>query len=138
MSNSNDERILLLKKQIETKKEKLGKSTRFAPVTNCNLEILDVRYNINTLDEEKLTSLLIYLNSQLMSAKVLGVDIEKFLVSGYTLTDWYTDVETRLDILSRTKEEKSLKLMEDKLVKMLSDGKKTELEIDEIESLLKE
>ena len=47
MSNeTNDSRILILKKQIESKKEQLSKSTRFSPVTNCSIELDGIRYKV--------------------------------------------------------------------------------------------
>jgi nucleoid DNA-binding protein len=57
-------------------------------------------------------------------------------ISGYLLSEWISDIKTKIEILSRKDEERNLKAMEDKLVKLLSDGKKVELELNEIESLL--
>lgn len=135
MSN-NDQRILELKKQIETKKEKLGKSLRFSPVTNCSIELDGVRHNIQVLTKEQLIMLMVKLNSYLMSAKVLEV-AEDFNISGYHISEWIEDIESKIAVLARKDEEKLLKTMEDKLTKLLSERKKVELEIDEIESLLK-
>ena len=136
MSNINDQRILDLKKQIAAKKEKLGKSLRFAPVTNCSIEVEGVRHNIQVLQKEQLVYLMVKLNSYLLSAKDLGVE-EEFTISGFLAQDWISDIQSRIEILSRKDEEKLLKAMEDKLTKLLSEKKKVELEIDEIESLLK-
>lgn len=135
MTNTNDQRILELKKQIESKKEKLGKSSRFTPVTNCSLELDNVRINIQTLNKTDLTMLLIRMNSFLISSKDLGVD-KDFKFSGYSLEEWITDIRSKLEVMSRKDEEKLLKSMEDKLLKLLSDGKKVELEINDIESML--
>lgn len=136
MSSNNDQRILELRKQIEVKKEKLGKTLKFTPVTNCSIELDEKRYNIQVLTMEQLVSLMVKLNAYLMSAKALGV-AEEYAVSGFHASDWITDIQYKIDILSRKDEERKLKVMEDKLLKLLSDGKKVELEIDEIESLLK-
>lgn len=132
---NNDERILLLKKQIEEKKEKLGKSTRFTPVTNCSIELDGIRHNIQVLSKEQLILLMVKLQSYLMAAKTLDV-AEVFEISGFHASDWISDIQDKINILSRKDEERQLKLMEDKLLKLLSDGKKVELEIDEIESIL--
>lgn len=135
MSNSNDQRILELKKQIEGKKEKLGKSLRFAPVTNCSIELDGVRHNIQVLTKEQLVMLMVKLQSYLMAAKTLEVS-DDFNISGYHVCDWIEDIQNKIDILSRKDEERKLKVMEDKLLKLLSDGKKVELEINDIESML--
>lgn len=138
MSNeTNDQRILQLKEQIEKKKEQLGKSTRFTPLTNCSLELEGERYNINVLSKEQLISLMIRLNMYKLSASDLGLIMSDVEFSGYDVLDWISDIKAKIEILSRKDEERNLKAMEDKLVKLLSDGKKVELELDEIASLLK-
>ena len=136
MSNeTNDQRILALKKQIEEKKEKLNKSTKFSPITNCSIELDGTRYNIQALPKEHLVNLMVRINFYKLSSKDLGLG--EFLICGFDVGDWITDIKSKIDILSRKDEEKSLKLMEDKLIQLLSDGKKVELELNEIESFLK-
>ena len=61
-----------------------------------------------------------------------------YIISGYIAEDWIGDIQIRLAILKQREEQQALKAMEDKLLKLLSDRKKVELEIDEIESLLKD
>ncbi|MFS0905660.1 hypothetical protein AB3N02_21690 [Priestia aryabhattai] len=134
---NNDERILELKKQIEAKKEKLGKVSRFIPVTNCSIEFDGKRHNLHALQHEDLISLLVKLNMHLISAKGLGLE-ETYKISNYLVSEWMVDINARIDILSKKDEERKLKLMENKLVELLSEKKKVELEIDEIESLLKD
>jgi hypothetical protein len=135
-NETNDQRILLLKKQIEDKKAQLNKSLRFTPITNCSIEVEGVRYNIQVLTREQLIMLMIKLNLYQMSAKDLNI-LNEFNICGYSVQDWIIDIKAKIDILSRKEEEKSLKAMEDKLIKLLSDGKKVELELNEIESILK-
>lgn len=132
---NNDERILKLKKEIELKKEKIGKASRFSPITNCSIELDGVRKNLQVLTKEELTMTLVKLNSLRLSAVDLKI-LDNFEISGYNLTDWITDITNKLNILNKKDEERQLKAMEDKLTKLLSDGKKVELEINEIESLL--
>ena len=48
-----------------------------------------------------------------------------------------SDIKSKLEVSGLKKEECDLKKMESKLDKLLSDDKKTELEIDEIAALLK-
>jgi hypothetical protein len=136
MANENDQRILLLRKKIVDKKEKLKKIKKFTPVTNCSIEVDGNRYNINVLTKEKILTLMIKLNAYLLSAKDLEID-SNYTISGFHLEEWLTDLKNRLNVLSVKDEEQALKAMESKLTTLLSDGKKVELEIDEIESLLK-
>ena len=128
-NETNDKKIMELKKQIEGKKIKLGKSQKFSPITNCSIEVDGVRVNIQVLNKEQLTYLLVKLNSYAKSAKELEID---FVISGYHVVDWITDIKSKLDFVSRKEEENKLKVMESKLHQLLSNEKKVELEIDEI------
>jgi len=126
---TNDSKIMELKKQIEDKKAKLIKSQKFSPITNSSIELDGVRTNIQVLNKEQLTYLLVKLNSYALSAKSLEID---FIISGYHVADWITDIKSKLDFVSRKEEENKLKVMESKLHELLSNEKKVELEIDEI------
>jgi len=128
-NETNDKKIMELKKQIEEKKNKVSKSQKFSPITNCSIEVDGIRYNIQVLTKEQLITLLVKLNSYAMSAKDLEVD---FSISGYNVSDWITDIKSKLDFVSRKEEENKLKIMESKLHQLLSNEKKVELEIDEI------
>lgn len=133
----NDKKILELRSQIDAKKETLGKKrVRFVPITNCSLEMDGVRVNIQTLTKEQLQMLLIKLNIYHLSATALNM-MDVCVLAGYRLNDWMEDVKSRLAMLDVKEEENKLKLMESKLEKMLSDEKKTELELNEIAELLK-
>ena len=110
----NDDRILELKKQVEDKKKEIAsKKTRFAPMTNCILEMDGLTLNLNVLSESALFFLMVRLNSYRMSAADLGLD--KFEISGYDLNDWITDVKARLEVIATKREENNLKAMETKL-----------------------
>jgi uncharacterized ubiquitin-like protein YukD len=133
-NKANDEKIIELKKQVKTRKAKLNKSKRFAPVTNCILDFEMVKYNLQVLTKEQLIKLAVKLNTYVMSEKDLEIEEQKY--SGYTLEEWIGDIMSKLDVLSVKDQEKQLKKLEDKLTLLLSNEKKVELEIDEIESLL--
>lgn len=138
MSNINDSKILLLKQQIQDKKDKLKNMNRFNPITNCSLELDGQRYNINTLQKEKIIELIVKLNSLYLSAKDLGNDIlQDYFISGYKPIEWIKDLNERLVIINQRDEENKLKQMECKLDKLLSEDKKVELELNEIEQFLK-
>lgn len=133
--SKNDEKILILKEQIAKKKAQLNKAKKFIPATNCSIELEGQRSNIQVLNKEQLLFLLIKLNVYAMSAKNLEV-IDQFIISGYHINDWIEDIKSRIDILNYKEEENKLRDMESKLDRLLSSEKKTELEINEIESLL--
>lgn len=133
----NDEKILELKSQIAIKKETLKKQIKkFSPMTNCIIDFEGVKNNLQVLNKEQLIMLLVKLNSYLMSAKNLELT-DIIIMSGYNINEWIVDIKNKLEVMAYKEEENKLKIMEDKLHKLLSDEKKTELEIDEIENMLK-
>ena len=133
--NKNDERILELKEQINEKRKLISeKKVRFIPETNCILNMDGMTINLNVCSDDVLLLLLIKLNSYLMSARDLGVT--DFKISGYSVTSWIKDIESKLDVSNLRNEGANLKKMEDKLNMLLSNDKKTELEINEIAELL--
>ena len=133
MANKNDERVLQLKKLIEAKKSELS-TQRFVPMTNCVLDMEDKKYNLNVLQEKELEFLMVKLNAYAMSADNLKIDL---VISGYGVNEWLADISGKLAIITDKKKRDELKALEAKLDKMLSDEKKTELELDEIAALLK-
>jgi hypothetical protein len=137
MANNNDSKILELKKQIEEKKNKLDKLQRFTPSTNCSIEIDGAtRTNIQTLDKDNIIRLMVKLQSYKTAAETLNVS-DQYTISGYKPEDWIKDLRQRLDILSRKDEETKLRVMEDKLQALLSSDMKVQLELNEIENMLK-
>ena len=61
--SKNDDRILELKKQIETKKKSISeKKIRFIPETNCVLNMDGMTINLNVCSDDALLLLLITLN----------------------------------------------------------------------------
>lgn len=133
MATKNDERVLQLKKLIEEKRSELS-TQRFVPMTNCVLDMEDMKYNLNVLQENELRFLMIKLNAYAMSAENLK---EEFVISGYDVNAWLADISGKLAVITDKKKRDELKTLEAKLDKMLSDEKKTELELDEIAALLK-
>lgn len=132
--SKNDDRILELKEKIEEKKQELsGKNTRFVPVTNCIIELDGMTNNLHTCDSDKLALLLVKLNLYKKEAENLDID---FVISGYSIDDWITDIKNKFYITKTKAEIYNLKTMESKLDELLSEDKKAELEIDDIAALL--
>lgn len=133
--SKNDDRILELKKQVENKKKEIAKkNVKFVPETNLIIEINGQKTNINVLSEKDLNSLLVILNMYRMSSADL--EMNDFEISGYKVDQWINDVKAKINMKTLKREETELKELESKLDKLLSDDKKTELELDSIAALL--
>jgi len=137
MNNTvNDIKIMELRGQIIIKKDKLNKIKKFSPITNCSIEVDGIRSNIQVLAKEQLIALIVKLNCYKISAKELGL-LDEYIISGYNVRDWIEDIKAKLDVVSRKDEERKLTEMENKLHYLLSNEKKIELELTEIEASLK-
>lgn len=137
MSKVNDAKIMKLKEEVAEKRKAVKKaSKRFSPITNCILNIDGTTQNIQVLTADQLTMLLIELNAWKMSAADLGIRVPK--MQGYDIEDWITDIKARLDNLNVNKTKKELDALEKQLNNLLSDDKKTELEIEQLSNMLKE
>lgn len=135
MAMTNDDKIMQLKAIIEKKKEELKKYKKFCPVTNCVLDLDGKKYNLNVLQENELVLLLVKLDSYLVSANRLNLTL---MLSGYDVLDWIEDIRDKLKDVEKKKKESELNKMESKLTTLLSDNKKTELELSDIETMLNE
>jgi len=136
MKNVNDEKIMELKAQIKEKKEKLKKAKKFSPITNCSIEVDGVRKNLQVLSKDELISILIKLNAYRLSAIDLGL-LDEYILSGYKLEEWVTDINNKLAMVIQREEENKLQALEIKLQNLLSNEKQVELEIGSIEEMLK-
>lgn len=131
--SKNDERVLQYKKIIDDKRAELKSVKKFTPITNCVLSLDNQNYNLNVLQLDELKLLLVKMNMYLMSALDLDIGLD---ISGYNIAEWISDIKSKIEIFEYKKKESELKELEAKLDKMLSDEKKTELELDEIAALL--
>lgn len=137
MAIKNDERILELKKQIEERKNELGKQPRFTPVTTCLFDREGCRVNIHTLTSVKdINAMLVFFNTYVMSAKDLDIDCAEVELDGFSVLDWMEDLKSKKAVVEYSAKKEQLTALEKKLDKLLSDDKKTELEIEAIADLI--
>lgn len=135
--SKNDERILELKKQIEEKKKDLGKQPRFSPVTTCLFTYNGNKVNMHTLTSVKeINTMLVYFNTYVMSANDLDIDCNDIVFDGFSVSDWMEDLKMKKEVVEYTAKKAQLTSLEKKLDKLLSDDKKTELEIEAIAGLI--
>lgn len=135
--SKNDDRILMLKGQIDEKKKELGKQPRFSPITTCMFNYNGNRVNIHTLTSVKdINAMLVYFNIYAMSAKDLDISLEDVSCDGFSVADWMEDLNAKKTAVEYSEKKAQLAALEKKLDKLLSDDKKTELEIDAIADLL--
>lgn len=133
---SNDDKILSLREKATNKIKELGKNTsKFVPITSCSIQVDGVSYNIHVATKEQLVGLLVRLNAYKMSAVDLNL-LDEYVISGYKINDWISDIKTKLDIILHKEEQDKLRKLDKRLDEMLSSDKKVELELEQIAKLL--
>lgn len=138
MKTNNDEKILELKKLIEQEKKKYGKQKRFNPETCCIFELDGGKINLNTINDiDKLNELLIYFNTFRLSAVDLRLEPNTYKINGFGVDQWMNDVVNKIEYINYRNNLKQLEEKEKLLDKLLSEDKKTELELLNIEKMLK-
>jgi hypothetical protein len=133
--SKNDDKIITLKKQIEQRREAIGKPIHFSPLTSCVIELDGMNYNINVLKRDELILLYCKLRALAMAADSLGID--QPIISGFQLNFWCADIGARIAAIDQKNDLAQLADMEKQLDKLLSNDKRTELEIDAIAAMLK-
>ncbi|QEG04295.1 hypothetical protein [Bacillus phage BC-T25] len=143
MTKKNDARILELKKLIEEKREKLGDPgdfssvTKFAPETNCMFIWNNEKKNIRVLREDELPLFISLFHSLIVSAEAQDLPLASVKMNGNPVQGLLKDCKTRYTMLIKSEELRDLQRAEHKLNQLLSEDKKTELELDDLEGLLK-
>lgn len=132
MCKTNDDTIMELKAKIAQKREKLATlKSKFVPETTCSIALDGVIYNLHVMDKPSLVLLICKLNALYESAKSLEC-VHELVISGYNIETWMEDVRSRLSSMDYASEMKKLAGLESRLDSMLSDNKKTEIELESI------
>lgn len=134
--SKNDEKILTLKSEIERRRNEIGAAKRFAPETSCVIELFGCNFNINVLSKDNLVYLCCQIHALSMAAKDIGLE-DQLVISGFPASSWESDIRQRLAIMDQKDRLNNLATLENKLSRLLSEDKKTELEINAIAAALK-
>lgn len=138
MAKNNDERVMQLKELAAKKEEWIkeqSKIVKFEPVTNCSIDLDGKRYNLNVLNKEDLTMLMIKINMYAMSASNLGINLE---ISGYPTSDWMKDINSKLKVIECREKLQKVREKSDELDSLISKEKRTEMKLDDIAAFLEE
>ena len=136
--SANDNRIITLKATIEAKRIELREQevTRFVPKTTCCIQFKDgTKINLHTLDANELSLALIIMQTLFNNAYALNLTEAK--ISGFFFNDWIDDISALLHNKQIKDKKAQLNQLEKKLNSLLSEDKRTELELDDIANLLR-
>ena len=141
MANTTDKKIRQLIEVVNGKKAEIAKANKPQWNTNCNFVFPDgSRKNLQTISKEAdivemLATLMTNEISWDKAAEALGSDA-KFEWHGFTVSQWQSDFETRLDKVNINKKKVELATLEDRLNKIISPELCAEIELEEITKAL--
>lgn len=134
---NNDDRIIELKKLIEEKEKEIVPAS-LASKTTLILDFNGQKYNLNVMTLPELQILFCQLQAmQTANEKLSRFYAEPLSIGGFCVADWLDDIVSKMNYLITKNKKKELEAMKKQLDKLLSDGKKTELLLDEIMEKLK-
>lgn len=144
---NNDDRILKLKKSIEEKRAEIEKIGKYVPITTCIIQPkFGEKINLHVLDENELVLLLSWLQAisigfsdhvEYGDLEDIDLEVSEPKISGFSIADWKEDIKNLLRQKKIKAKKLQLNAMEKKLTALLSEDKRTELELDDIEALLR-
>ncbi len=134
---SNDKRIIEMREKIRVKKDELESITKVEYKTHLSLNLVGERYNLNVVSEDILLGILLNLNMINNAIKSDELLQTEYKLEGYSVEDWIHDVKAKYELKKVRAKKSELIALENKLVNMLSEDKKTELELDSIEEMIK-
>lgn len=143
----SDKKVKELWDIVLSKKEEIQSAEKPNWLTNCNFSFTEDKssahasFNLQVVNDPKvIVEALAFLNlrkqAHIEAAKELGINLE-FKWCGFKVEDWKQDFVTRLNKIKITDKKKELATLENRLSAILSPELKAELELQEIERLLK-
>ena len=143
MAKKNDNLVAQLLKKVEEKKAQIEKIKNPDYKTNLSFPLSvwgsTNRVNLNVADEETLFSILVYLETMIdkaeASATKHGVVFNNYLY-GFTLTEWRNDIVMVLKKKQSLRQVGELREIEKKLNGLLSEEKRTNMELEALSKLL--
>lgn len=140
----NDAKIKALMKKVEEQEAALGTKPRTKWNTNAVFKYPNGDFvNLNTVGEtdfgklvDAMAHLLTTEGLRAQAAGRLGIEAAPFVHGGYTIAEWEEDFKLRVAVVAYDSRKKKLDATKKKLKSLVSEGTRTEMELDEIESLL--
>lgn len=137
---TTDERVLILLRLAQKKKANINITEKAQWLTNCSLSIGSDRINLHV--EADISKLIEFYGAlkvakENFDAAAKELNIPKvYKHQGYKAEDWMADIKTRINKIKLKDEKLELETIEAKLEKLISPGKRAELELEAIEKIL--
>jgi len=129
-----DSKVLSLKKIVEEKKANL-KKVSFQPRTNCSIKWVGQSVNLHVATMPELVVTLGLLQSVVNATPV---ELHSYLLLGsFTFQEYLEDIRSKIAVLEYQADLAELRRYQTKLDELLSSEAKVDLELQELEELIK-
>ena len=143
MAKKNDNLVVELLKKVEEKKAQIKKIKNPNFKTNLSLPIdgTTTRVNLNVANLELLFRILVDLETRVEMSETVSKKYDVVFENawhGFTLEDWRDDVVMKIRQKQAQRQVDELKIVETKLNGLMSEDKRTNLELEKLSTLLSE
>jgi len=146
MANKQDARVQKLIKAVQKRKEAISKTERAIWITNGSFRYAEDStqgtFNLQVIaDVTVLAKALAFLIGKEQNIKEAcdRLNIKgDFKWLGYTVKEWQEDFQTRVNKINIATDKKQLAVLEKQLESLMSEDLKTDMQLAEIEALLKD
>ena len=141
MAKKNDALVGQLLKKVEEKKAQIKKIKNPSFKTNLSLPLdgTNNRINLNVASPELLFSILVELETRLDKSQVVAEKYDLVFDNswrGFTIEDWRDDVVLKIKQSQAQRQVTELRTIEKKLEGLMSEDKRTNLELEKLSELL--
>ena len=141
MAKKNDNLVVELLKKVEEKKAQIKKIKHPDFKTNLSLPIdgTNTRVNLNVANLELLFRILVDLETRVEMSESVSKKYDVVFENawhGYTLEDWRDDVVMKIRQKQAQRQVDELKVVESKLNSLMSEDKRTNMELEKLSTLL--
>ena len=137
-----DDTTMALIKEVQNRKAEIASAEKPNWQTNCSFTFsFKDRYNLHVADLRTLLTIATFLKTNSKNydevAKEMGVNNPpEFQWDGYPVSEWLTDIKTRINKIQISSKKESLAKLEDRLNSIISPELKRKLELEAIQEEL--
>jgi hypothetical protein len=141
MAKKNDALVGQLLKKVEEKKAQIKKIKNPSFKTNLSLPVdgTSTRINLNVASPELLFRILVDLETRIEKSSAVAGKYDLVFDNawhGFTLEDWRTDVVLKIKQSQAQRQVTELRTIEKKLEGLMSEDKRTNIELEKLSELL--
>jgi len=125
-----DIKILKIKEDIISKEKELKNKGKISLITSCTIELYGKTYNLNTLNKNDLSILLI--NLSLINKERINLNLEEIEINGYCISDWIKDIKSKIENINNINKKNELNKAKKELDNLLSVDAKRKENLDNI------